>query len=79
MRWELYSKHKEDGDMLPPTAAALNFHIKRANYVSLMWKKSVLLVHPVLPDCSINQGWEDDDGDLVPIMTDNLPAPEMSL
>ena len=31
LRWELYSKHQDDGDVLPPTEASLKYHIMRAN------------------------------------------------
>ena len=79
LRWELYSKHQDDGDVLPPTEAALKYHIMRANYVTLMWKRSILSFHPTLPDCCVDQGWNIEDGKLAAVMTDILPAPEFCI
>ena len=58
LRWELYSKRQEEGESLPPTYSALKFHTKRANYVSLFWKRSVHDFMTSIPDCSVDQGWE---------------------
>ena len=63
----------------PPQSSALKFHIERANYVSLVWKSSLMEFHTSVPDCSENQGWKIEEGDLVAIMTDSLPAPEISI
>ena len=79
LRWELYSKRQEEGESLPPTYSDLKFHTKRANYVSLFWKRSVHDFMTSIPDCSVDQGWEIEEGNLVAITTDNLPAPEISI
>ena len=76
LRWKLYTKH--ENDMLPPTEAALRFHKLRANYVTMMFKNSTVSFTPTLPlvtDC----GWNIEDGILVPIMTDMLPAPAVAI
>ena len=75
LRWELNSKFSEDSCALPPTPAALKFHVLRANLITLTWKRLIVSLDPTLPDL-IGNGW---DNDLVPVMTDELPAPEFSL
>ena len=60
--------------MLQPTDTALLFHKMQAKYVTIMFKKSLQLFTPSLSlvtDCV----WKIDDGILIPIMTDMLPAP----
>ena len=75
LRWELHSKFSEDSNALPPTPAALKFHTQRANFIALTWKRSIISLDPTLPNL-VGNGW---DKDSVPIMTDELPAPEFSL
>ena len=75
LRWELHSKFAEDSSALPPTPAALKFHIQRANFITLAWKRYISALDPILPNL-IGNGW---DENLVPIMTDELPAPDFSL
>ena len=79
LRWELYSKRQDEGELLPPTHSALNFHVKRANHVSLLWKRSVHDFIVSVPDCTANQGWNIEEGNLVAVMMDSLPAPEISI
>ena len=47
----------------------------RANFVTLTWKTLLLSLNPNLPNM-IGNGW---DSNLMPVMTDELPAPEFSL
>ena len=75
LRWELYSKFAEDSCSLPPTPAALKFHILRANYIALAWKRYSSALDPDLPNL-VGNGW---DESLTPVLTDELPAPEFSL
>ena len=77
LRWHLFSKHQQETDLLPPTPAALKFHIKRAAYVCGTLKMLIYNYTPEFPqfeDC----GWEIKDNKLYPLMTDVLPAPEFS-
>ena len=39
LRWFLFSKRQYSDEKLPPTKAALEQMIKRANYVALVWKE----------------------------------------
>ena len=76
LRWKLYTKH--ENDRLPPTDAALRFHKMWAKYVTIMFKKSLqsfTLSLSLVTDC----GWKIEDGILVPIMTDMLPAPKVAI
>ena len=75
LRWELHSKFSEANDLLPPTPAALKFHIMRANFVTLLWKVLMRCLSPVQPNM-IGNGWHND---LTPVKSDELPAPEFSL
>ena len=75
LRWELHSKYTEDSSALPPTPSALKYQILRANYIVLSWKRYIVALDPPLPNL-VGNGW---DENLVPVMTDELPAPEFYL
>ena len=79
LRWGLYPKQQQENDLLPPTAAALKFHILRSNYVARMWKLLSKSFEPDLLDCTSGHGWEVEDGLLTAIITDMLPAPEIPI
>ena len=79
LRWELYSKYSEENDLLPPTAAALKFHLLRSNYVALTWKQLSTSFDPELPPCTAEQGWHTEGSRITAVMTDELPAPAFSL
>ena len=73
MRWHLFSRYSVDASKLPPTKAALKYRIYRCHYISLVLKSCDMpLQH--LPDPT-GFGWENSNGNLIPIMTDQLPAP----
>ena len=78
LRWHLFVKNQQESDLLPPTPSALKFHIKRANYICGVWKSLSLNFNPEL-EAPTDNGWEERDGKLVAIMTDQLPAPEYSI
>ena len=78
LRWHQLSKHQQDAYSLPPTPAALRFHMMRANYVCAVWKalsQEFLFTSPSTTD----HGWETIDDKLIPIMTDESPAPDFSI
>ena len=72
-RWYLYSKY-QDSDRLSPTGAMLKYKILRTQLMCLIWKSSHLQ-KPTSPDPE-NYGWEMKDDEYLPIMTDQLPAPD---
>ena len=77
MRWYLFSKKQSEAEKLPPTKAALKYKILRAHHVTMMCKTSDR-PNPELPDpCSF--GWQNVDGIVQPVLTDELPAPEASI
>ena len=39
VRWDIYSKQRIDGDLLPPTPDALKFKLLRSNFIALVWKR----------------------------------------
>ena len=73
-RWYLFSKKQSEADKLPPTKAALKYKIL---YVTMMWKRSDQ-PNPELPD-PYSFGWQDVDGIVQPVLTDEHPAPEASI
>ena len=73
LRWELFRSKNLEGEMLPPTRAALIPHITRANYIA-MRDKSYNTKCPALPPVEQN-GWEVKEGVYVPVRCLALPAP----
>ena len=73
LRWLLFSKYGYEIATLPPTTGALKYRIFRSHYVALVLKKCSEPTQN-LPD-PVNFGWELENGNLVPIMTVDLPAP----
>ena len=73
LRWYQFSKFQTKTDKLPPTASTLKYKIFRSHYVALVLKRSHLSLQNLPPPEYF--GWEKIDGELVPIMTDCLPAP----
>ena len=78
LRWHLFVKNQQESDLLPPTPSALKFHIKRANYICGLWKSLSSNFNPEIEGPTDN-GWEEQDGRFLAIMTDQLPAPEYSI
>jgi len=73
LRWQLFRSKNLEGEMLPPTRAALLPHITRANYIA-MRDKSYVTRCPDLPAIQQN-GWRLDKGVYVPVQSLALPAP----
>jgi len=73
LRWNLFQTKNLEGEMLPPTRAALLPHILRANFTSMV-SKSYTTAMPQLPkieDC----GWESVGQEYFPMKCLELPAP----
>lgn len=73
-RYSMFCKgNNQQSHQLPPTKAALRYHIKRANYQCYLWKNAL---HPIIqlqqPD---GHGWKLSDGSLQVVWTDVAPAP----
>ena len=49
LRWFLYSNCAGEGENIPPTSGALDLHIRRAHYISMIWRKASEN-HPCLPE-----------------------------
>ena len=73
LRWEMFQTRNMEGEMLPPTRAALLPHIARANYIA-MRDKSYVSQCPKLPDIEAS-GWRLDNGIYLPLLNLALPAP----
>ena len=73
-RYFLYKKFSADTNKLPPTVGAFTQHIKRASCQLLVWV-SAHMSEIAKPD-PLNYGGEKCDGDLFPICTKDLIAPE---
>ena len=76
IRWYQFSKFQTETDKLPTTASALKYKIFHSHCLAIMSKRPHLSLQNLPPPEDF--GWEKIDGELVPIMTDCLPAP-MSL
>ena len=72
-RWLMYSK-QQDCDNLPPTKAALKFKVSRSYLICLIWKSSHLQFPKYCDPTTL--GWEKCRDVLMPILTDEPPAPE---
>lgn len=79
LRWFLYSNRAAEGENLPPTSGSLDLHIRRAHYISMIWRKACE-THPCLP-APTAFGWTFDAGSsyFSPVRCLNPPAPEAVL
>lgn len=70
--WEKYNKNKQivDLSILPPCRESLGLHIRRANYVSCLWKRSLCAV--VNPPNPSHHGWNSD----LTILWTTVPFPD---
>lgn len=73
LRWLLFTRFSNKISKLPPTLATLKYRIFRAHYVALVLKRCSKAIQN-LPDAT-GYGWENVNNALVPILTDELPAP----
>ncbi len=79
LRWFLYSNRAAEAENLPPTSGSLDLHIRRAHYISMIWRKAYEN-HPCLPEPA-EYGWTFDIGSsrFFPVRCLNPPAPEAVL
>ena len=78
LRWFLFSNRAAEGENLPPTYGSLVLHIRRAHFVTMIWKKAGIS-HPHLPSPT-DFGWKyDEKHRLCPIHCMNPPAPDAVL
>ena len=68
-----YGKYSYEVSKLPPTMRALKYRIFRAHYAALILKTCTSSIQNLPDPCGF--GWELDNGNLVPTMTDDLPSP----
>ena len=71
LRGLLFSKYSYS--KLPLTMSALKYRIFRVHYAALILKNCTSSIQNLPDPCGF--GWGLDNGNLVPIMTDGLPAP----
>ena len=71
LRGLLFSKYSYS--KLPLTMSALKYRIFLVHYAALILKNCTSSIQNLPDPCGF--GWELDNGNLVPIMTDDLPAP----
>ncbi|KAJ8034477.1 hypothetical protein HOLleu_21334 [Holothuria leucospilota] len=77
MRYWLFCQQQKKNEGLPPTSDSLLHHIKRANYQTYIWRKS-LQSEQNLPSPN-NHGWKTEDGSLRPVLMTKDPAPHALL
>ena len=73
LRWYLFSKFQCSIEKLPPTVAALKLKVFRSHYVTLVLRRACMNLQRLLSFESY--GWETMNDRIVPIMTEELPAP----
>ena len=73
-RYRLFMKARKSLEMLPPTADALELHVKRAYYQAKLWINADIANSQVDTPLS-SEGWHDQDGVLVPKWTRKAPVP----
>ena len=73
-RWSMHTK-QQDCDNLPPTKAALKFKVSWSHLVCLIWKSSRLQFPKYCDPTTL--GWEKSGDVLIPILTNEPPAPEV--
>ena len=76
LRWKRFKKLPPDQgvDKIPPTAGAWHQHILRAHMQVMIWNQDLVL-EPLIPDpCKL--GWHrDEDGSMMPILSEVQTAP----
>ena len=79
LHWFLYSNRAAEAENLPPTSGSLDLHIRRAHYISMIWRKACE-THPCLP-APTAFGWTFDavSSHFSPVRCLNPPAPEAVL
>ena len=79
LRWHLFKllKPEQGVDKLPPTHGAWLEHIRRAHVQASVWSQDLVL-DPVIPN-PLELGWQQQDGRLVPVLTEEAPAPDAVL
>ena len=74
LRYRLFCKSKNlQSHQLPPTKAALENHLKRANYQAFIWKHAL---EPNMDQAPDGQGWQQKGDQLEIYWTDQAPAPD---
>ena len=74
LRWWLFRKKQAQSERLPPTQAALHEAILRAHYQVMVWNND-RVPNPELPSPE-NYGWERNEDEWLPVMTQLPPAPK---
>jgi len=79
LRWHLFKQLKpvQGVDKLPPTHGAWLQHIRRAYVQASIWSQDIVL-DPVIPN-SLELGWQQQDGRLLPVLSKEAPAPHAVL
>jgi hypothetical protein len=67
LRWYLFKKNQREAEKLPPTRGALQQHILRAHFQTIIWFNADV--------ANPEYGWKKVDDQLVPIVSDVSPAP----
>ena len=74
LRLRLFCKKQARNEELPPTEDSFRHHIERVNYQCMIWKHS-LVPQPDIPT-PIGNGWEINEGVMVPVLMTLEPAPK---
>ena len=75
LRWHLFCKNMAESEKLPPTLGALKQHVLRAHIQASVWGQADIAQQVFLEPLE-NGYHKDKDGQLKPVTTELLPAPE---
>ena len=77
LRWSLFAQNGKEGRQLPPTLGTLKPHTERAFFMALVWKSSCKPCPNIPPPT--HYSWQLQDGNLIPVLSENPPAPKALL
>ncbi len=75
LRWHLFCKQLAESNKLPPTLGALEEHIKRVRLQSRVWCQATIMQQQPFEPLEFGY-YKDTDGQMLPVTTKVLPAPQ---
>ena len=77
LRYDLFKSGKSGEESLPPNDDSLKLHIIRCNYQAFIWRHA--LSQNIEAPSFLENGWEDEDGNVKVKWLSGAPAPEALL
>ena len=77
LRYLMFCHKRHKNEALPPTSDSVRQHIRRANYQTYVWRRSLDAMQDLPPPK--DHGWKIEDGALRPVFMTKEPAPKSLL